>query len=308
MTVNEHLPAFGGLRIHEYAKGGSLEGALRIPEIDRDHEEPVPSLGSVLEEVGDGAASIEGLVFGVWSIEMWETDSSELAADLQTHAAKLPGLRALFVGDIIGEECEISWIKQGPLGHLPGLFPKLEWFGVRGGDGLSLAGMKSESLRGLVVQTGGLEAQVVREVSAAALPALEHLELWLGTDEYGGSNEPSDLEAVFQGHFPKLRTLGLRNAEEADKWAAAVASAPLLETIEHLDMSMGALSDEGAEALLASPHFASLSTFNIAHHFVSDEVVAKLRGVLGDRLLGAGEKGEEDEYDGEIHRYIEVSE
>ncbi len=43
-----------------------------------------------------------------------------------------------------------------------------------------------DSLVALTIESGGLPAAVVREVASAHLPALEHLELWLGEENYGG--------------------------------------------------------------------------------------------------------------------------
>ena len=49
---------------------------------------------------------------------------------------RLTNLRALFLGDIISEECLISWIKHSDLTGLLAAFPKLEHFRVRGGDAI----------------------------------------------------------------------------------------------------------------------------------------------------------------------------
>ena len=54
------------------------------------------------------------------------------------------------------------------------------------------------------------------------LPALEHLELWLGTDEYGADTEVADLKNILQGkNLPSLRHLGLRNSEITDRMELA---------------------------------------------------------------------------------------
>ena len=72
------------------------------------------------------------------------------------------------------------------------------------------------------------------------------------------------------------------------------------------DMSMGALTDEGAKALAESKAFSELSSFKIHYHFVSDEGL-ELLGKTGVSI-DAAEQEEADEDDGEVYYYIGVSE
>jgi hypothetical protein len=140
-------------------------------------------------------------------------------------------------------------------------------------------------------------------VSAAILPALEHLELWLGTDGYGGTVTVPDLEKILSGSlFPRLTYLGLRDSDIADAVAAAVAQSPLLERIEVLDLSMGTLGDEGVEALLASPALTRLKKLDIHHHYCSLEMVARLEGI------GIEVDASEREDEGQYGRYVAVGE
>ncbi len=61
---------------------------------------------------------------------------------------------------------------------------------MRGGTDLAFPPVRHTALETLVVETGGLGAEVVRGIVGSDLPALENLELWLGTDEYGGDSTP----------------------------------------------------------------------------------------------------------------------
>jgi hypothetical protein len=220
---------------------------------------------------------------------------------------RLPNLRAIFFGDILSDEREISWIQQSDLSPLFAAYPQLEYFCVRGADGLSLGSLKHDRLKSLIVQSGGLGANVVREVAAAELPELEHLELWLGTDEYGGDATVADLAPILDGGlFPKLKYLGLRDSEIADEIARAVAKAPVVERIRVLDLSLGILTDEGAAALLASPAIARLEKLDVHHHFCSEEMTAKLQS-LGVEV-DASERKEPDRYGDEVWRYVAVGE
>ena len=120
------------------------------------------------------------------------------------------------------------------------------------------------------VTAGGLDASVIKSIALSSFPNLEHLELWLGTDEYGGDHSMDDLEPLLAGRlFPKLRYLGLRNSQMADEIAAAVVRSPLLQRIETLDLSLGILTDEGARALLELPASPTLKKLNLHYNYIS---------------------------------------
>jgi len=220
---------------------------------------------------------------------------------------RLPNLRAIFLGDVISEECEISWIRQSDVSPLFAAYPQLEHFCVRGAEGLSLGSLKHDRLKSLTIQSGGLGANVVREVAAAELPELEHLELWLGEDNYGGNATVADLAPILDGAlFPKLNYLGLCDSEFADEIARAVAAAPVVERIRVLDLSMGTMGDEGASALLASPAILRLEKLDVHHHFCSEGMTAKLQS-LGIEV-DASERQEPEKDGDEVWRYVAVSE
>ncbi|GLY07929.1 STM4015 family protein [Actinoplanes sp. NBRC 101535] len=239
-------------------------------------------------------------------------DGDEDAPDIERIAAavaKMPRLRALFVGDVIDRAAQISWVHQADVTPLPAAAPRLEHLQVRGSDGLEFPAVRHEHLRRLVFEGGGLPGPVARGVGASDLPALEHLELYLGTEWYGGSATiVDDLAGVLAGdRLPKLRYLGLRNAELADEVAAAVSHAPVVARLEELDLSLGALSDAGAEALLAGQPLTHLRRLSVEHHFLTDDMAAQLDEQLAgvdvdtsDPQLGVD--GDSDE------RYISISE
>ncbi len=251
------------------------------------------------------AAALQALVIGMWG-EEYDTNSSGVVTQLVQSAAKLPGLEALFVGDMCGEEFEISWIQQSDLGPLLRAFPGLKHFGARGGEGLAFSGpILHEGLVSLRVETGGLPGSALRQIAAMQLPALEDLELWLGEGNYGWSGSVDDLAPILSGKaFPKLRRLGLMNSEVQDAVARAVAGAPILEQLDELDLSMGTLGDAGAEALLAAPALSKLQRLNLDHHYMSDAVVARLEALDVDV---SHEPNDEEPYE-EGDRYVEVGE
>jgi hypothetical protein len=186
-------------------------------------------------------------------------------------------------------------------------YPRLQHFRVRGGQGLEFGRLRHEALQSLVIETGGLGAEVVRGVLGSDFPALVRLELWLGTDGYGRTTTLAELEPILKGGpFPRLAYLGLRNCERADDLAKALAQSPIVGRIKELDLSLGDLGDEGARALLQCPGVASLDKLILNHHYISSAVMAELRA-LGVPIE-AGEPEKPYDWDDEEHRYIAVGE
>lgn len=273
---------------------------------DDDEDAFDARLDALLDDpkVGD----LRGLLIGNWWGDAGGQPPHNLIAKLIERGASLKSLVGLFVGDVIQEESEISWIEQGDFGRVIAALPSLEVAIVRGGNGLRLEKLAHDTLRSLTVQSGGLPRAAVQDVAKAKLPALRDLTLWLGVENYGGNSEVGDLKPILDGKaFPALEHLGLQNSENADAIAAAVAKSAILSKLKGLDLSMGTLSDEGAEALLAAPATKNLKYLNIRHHYVSPALVTKLKA-LGIELNAAERKEEEDWGDGEKHRYAEVTE
>ncbi|MER5433715.1 STM4015 family protein [Streptomyces sp. NPDC002588] len=256
---------------------------------------------------------VRALIVGAWK-DSYEEDPTPIIEALLAARDRFPALRALFLGDMVGEECEISWITQTDVTPLLTGFPHLEEFGVRGGTGLELEAVSHTALRRLVVETGGLGAEVVRGIAASDLPALEHLDLWLGISEYGGDSEIADLEPILSGaRLPSLRHLGLRDSETQDAVAAAVAAAPVVARLEVLDLSMGILTDEGATALLGGQPLTHLKKLDLHHHYLTEPLQDRIRktleteGVEVDLDRGDAEE-DTDEDDGTVWRFVAVGE
>lgn len=312
MGINEHATEFAGLPIRDYNAGEGLRDpnktAWRITLGSEAYDAPEPLtnlLAKFLDERGVDKAP--AIVIGTWEDMATGETSGAIVEALVAAAGRLPNLKGLFFGDVVLEECEISWIIQSNMGPLLAAYPRLEYFRVRGGQGLSLGALKHDCLRSLIIESGGLGADVVRQVAAADLPALQHLELWLGSEAYGGDFAMKDLEPLLEGRgFPHLRYLGLRDSEKADDIAEALAKAPILARIAVLDLSLGNLSDRGGEALLATPTLKALNKLDLHHHYLSDGMMKRLSALGID--VDLGERQEADRYDGEEYRYIAVSE
>jgi hypothetical protein len=292
---------------------------------------PVPTfLGGVsrrlprLEEFPDyarrfadtvGAAHVRALVLGHVSDGDYGFGAVTARDTLIGLAPELTNLRSLFFGDILQEESEISWIAQTDLAPLLAALPDLTEFTVRGANGLGLAVGRHAHLRRLSVQSGGLPGAVARGIAAADLPALEHLELWLGDEEYGNDTTPEDLAPVLSGEaFPRLRSLGLRNADNIDVWVRAVTEAPVVPRLHTLDLSLGTLVDEDAELLLATPALRGLRRLDLHHHYLSEEAAERVRAeftAAGVEVDVSDPQEPEIDEDGEeiiVYRYPAVAE
>ena len=311
MTISENLTKFYDRAVVDYDPDTGLadsSAAVRL-RLDYDAYEDGTTFTDLYARFIKEAAvgGVEALVIGTWNQAQEGDTAEDVIENLVSTRERLPALKALFLGDITYEENEISWIEQTDVSALFTAFPRLEVLGVRGGNGLSLGRPSHPKLKKLIVEAGGLPRHVVREVCAADLPALEHLELWLGSDNYGGDATLDDLAPILSGRlFPRLTTLALRDCEWADDLAVALVDAPVLARIKSLDLSLGNLGDRGALALAAAPVVAGLQSIDIHHHYVSDEAIAKLNA-LGPRINAEGRK-EPDTWDDEEHRYIAVSE
>lgn len=253
---------------------------------------------------------------GAFVIGNWVTDadidktSADVFAPLVAAADRFPNLRHLFLGDIQADEFEISWIKQSDLTPLLRAFPNLRTFGVRGSENLGWEQRAYPELRELTFQNGGMPPAAVRAVAGSEFPQLTDLELYLGTDQYFGGSEPADLAGILDGaRLPNLRYLGLRDAANADEIAAAIAHAPVVSRLEVLDLSLGALGDEGAAALLAGQPLTHLKKLDLHHHFISRQMQERLREALpGVEVDLSDPQAPRDWGDGQAHRYVSVDE
>ena len=314
MAIYEHIAEFAGKRVLDWEPGAPASDPAQICyriSLSWDESEGgarwIDKFARFLDDPVSSRAT--GLVVGPWEgLPAGDAQITRGIVEAITAAhGRLPALTALFLGEIISEESEISWVEQCDVTPVLDAYPRLDHFAVRGGNGLRLPALRHDALRTLIVQAGGLPAQVTRDVSAAHLPALQHLELWLGIEDYGGDTTVADLAPVLSGRlFPNLEYLGLRDSEIADEIASAVAAAPVLEGLGVLDLSLGALTDDGAAALLASPAVANLRKLDLHYHFCSPAMVEQLANLPIE--VDAGEPQEPHTYDGETYRYVAVGE
>jgi hypothetical protein len=315
MGIYEHLATFVGYTITDREPGQPLKDpattgyALRIDwEASEEGTRWTDIFADFLKTAN--VEKVEALVVGAWDFQHGEdADSARVVEALVAAHPRLPALKALFLGDITSEENEISWIRQSDMSPLLAAYPHLEHFGVRGGEGLTFGTLKHSSLKSLIVQTGGMDRSIVQSAARAKLPRLERLELWTGSDSYGWNGTMEDVQPLLhQNPFPALRYLGLRNSEIVDDIAVEIANAPVLKQIQTLDLSLGILTDKGAEALVNSPLIRGLKKLDLHHHYCSQDMIKHLKELPVEVDVSEPQSGHQYQGDDEVYRYIAVSE
>lgn len=274
--------------------------------IGYDEFEEGQRIGTEIEKLSTSSESesLTSLIIGDWG-QAYENSSEEVVDALVKHSASFPVLRKLFIGDMSSEECEISWITQSDLSPLLPAYPELQSLTIQGGNELSLSELKHENLEKLSIISGGLSKTVLEQLAASHLPKLRKLELYLGVEDYGFDGNLADLLPLIEvGRFPKLTYLGLKNSEIQDEIAVAIANAPILEQLDTLDLSLGTLSDVGAEALLSSDRIKGLKSLNLSHHYMSDEIISRFQ--QSGLSVDVSDKQESD--DEEDWRYPSITE
>jgi hypothetical protein len=276
VTVNHYTERFFDRPVVEFRHGDRRDGANVVHRLMLGWEDEAVLPGELLEEFlrqGDPAA-LEALIIGPWH-DAAGRPPDEYLLGLTGH--RLPQLRALFVGDMTREDCEISWIRQSDYSDLIDVYPHLEVLRVRGGNGLRLPRTEYPELRQLVIETGGLPRSVMEAIADSRLPLLQRLELWLGMEEYGFDGDLATVTRLLEGIGPqRLTHLGLRDSEITDELAVYLAQQDWVGRLHTLDLSMGTLSDRGAEALCSSRHLTGLKVLDVRHHYISRPIIRQL--------------------------------
>ncbi|MFI0448591.1 STM4015 family protein [Actinomadura sp. 6N118] len=303
MAIDEHLSEFDGLPVFTFDcdTEGQLPEAAEVAWAVRGDWAELDGFPELFERfmAAVDTAKVTSLIMGFWG-----ADDPVAAKALVANADRFPALRALFLGDILDEEYHLSWIGQGDITPVVQAFPGLERLEVRGGgspsDDLVLSPFRSEVLRVLRFESGGLPADVVRAVGASDLPNLEELDLWLGVQQYGGDAALDDLAPILAGErLPALRHLGLKNSEIQDEIAEGLASAPVVAWLESLSVSMGTLTDRGVEALLSGQPLTHLKSLNMDYAFLSEPMLERARSALAGVELLASDATREVEWSDE---------
>ena len=245
----------------------------------------------------------------------WEyLGDAEAVIDEAARHAWAKDLARLHVGDV-SDDIDMAHHVIGDVGkRIAKAFPRLRTLKLHSGsqswhDGRESFGVKGlalPELTELVVETSALTKSRCKAIAGAALPALEHLELWFGAASQGATAKLADVQPILAGTaFPKLTRLGLRNTELADALAAAVPGSAIAARLTSLDLSMGTLSDDGAAALAAGAKaFPKLQSLD-----VSDDYLTRGVGVLKKAFPKVISRDQKDiDADDPTWRYVSVEE
>jgi hypothetical protein len=244
-----------------------------------ESEEQGVVLADKIQSYLDEYGTFEGekLIIGMWE-SAYDNAPDKLVKYLVENKEKFPNLKELYWGDISWEECEISWIQNTNLAPVINSFD-LETLTVKGGCGLRFKDMKSSNLKKLSIISGGTGKAVLGDILKAELPLLEHLEIYMGVDDYGFDGNIQDIiPFTKKENFPKLKYLGLKNSDIEDEICEAVLKGDILPQLEELDLSYGTLGDKGVTLLLENmDKLSHLKALNIYYNYASKNLLKKLK-------------------------------
>ncbi len=224
-------------------------------------------------------------------------------------------LRKLHIGDykfagggaigMGGDDTEISWYSIGNLGKLWKATPKLRSLITQGGSeesamagGFTLGTLDLPELVHAEFRTGGLEKAAAKAIVTAKIPRIEHLDIWFGEENYGGSATVKEVQVLLaRTDLPKLRHLGLMNSEFADALPGVLAKAKLVGQLKELNLSMGTMTDDGAHALAAiKSSFKNLELLDVSNNYLSKKGIAALKGFAKTVITSKQREDDDPEY------------
>ncbi|BAY82604.1 pentapeptide repeat protein [Calothrix parasitica NIES-267] len=244
------------------------------------------------------AHQIEALVIG-----FWYTKGLSLIDAFLNASENLTNLKALCIGDIHDREYYLT--ENINISYLLLAYPNLEVIKISFSNfisytynknrlGLEINSIRHENLKALIIECEIIDFELIYEIYNLELPTLEYFELWSITNENGSTLSRlgiKELMQVFYKIFPKLKYLGIRNCknnlEDLNHVPFGIVESSIIENLVELDLSMGSINDEGAEALLNCPSIKNLDTLDVSDNYLSDEMVERLKQldieVIADR-------------------------
>jgi uncharacterized protein (TIGR02996 family) len=309
------------LRVHWHL--GFIHSA-RLARGDDDSEFDVPEAVHTLFAL-PAARFLREFSLGLVDFDL-ESDIVSLGAatDALEETGGSPLLESLFIGDFeYPDDSDISRVEAGFQGDLGRLFPRLRSLRVRGGHIYLPAKINLPRLREFTAETGGLSFKTLQSILNAHWPELERLELWFGHEYYGAECRADNLRPLLGGKsLSHLKHLGLRNAGFTNDLCKLLPKAKILPQLQSLDLSLGTLTDSGAEVLAAhAAPFKHLKRIDLSNNLLTREGVKQVAGLCAEvitsnqreYMLEGMDEGDEDpdEYGtngGALARYVAVGE
>jgi uncharacterized protein (TIGR02996 family) len=215
-----------------------------------------------------------------------------------------PTTRKITFGDNVDQ---VSWHHTGNLGKLWKGVPHLRILEIETGE-FDVGAMDAPNLERAIFITGGLSKSCGKNIATAQMPKIKHLEIYYGDDNYGGDCSVKEVQPLLdRGDLGELEYLGLKNSMFANDIAKAIGGAKILKGLKTLDLSLGAMTDEGAEALAAAKgSLAHLECLDLTRNFLTKKGIAAVKGICQKVVT---EKQEEADGDGdETYYYVSIAE
>jgi uncharacterized protein (TIGR02996 family) len=215
-----------------------------------------------------------------------------------------PTTRKITFGDNVDQ---ISWHHTGNLGKLWKGVPGLKILEIETGE-FDVGAMVAPNLERAIFITGGLTKACGKNIATADIPRIKHLEIYYGDDNYGGDCSVKEVKPLLdRTDLKDLEYLGLKNSMFANDIAKAIGGAKILKGLKTLDLSLGAMTDEGAEALAAAKgSLAHLECLDLTRNFLTKKGIAAVKGICTKVVT---EKQEEADADGdETYYYVSIAE
>ena len=189
------------------------------------------------------------------------------------------------------------------------VYPKLEYLGIRNSE---IADEVAVALRSTeAADVSAVKVQGSTFVLTGALHNLTRSEAKKKLEAMGAevsSSVSKNTNYLVAGEkagskMEKAKELGVTVLTEADLLVLLGESADqvsnaggsILDRIQTLDLSLGTLSDKGAEALYENPKIKALEKLDIHYHFVSDEWIDKLKS-LGIEVDASDQQDLDDDW------------
>ncbi|MEJ7601535.1 MAG: TIGR02996 domain-containing protein [Kofleriaceae bacterium] len=227
-----------------------------------------------------------------------ETDDISLFELLRDHP--LPTLRRLRVTCF---DDDISWTHVGDVSIANPSLCNLEQLTLEVGR-FTLGKIELPALQHLTLVTGGLRAHVLASIASARWPALEQLDVFLGTADYGGDCTPRDVVPILAGeNLPRVTRLALCNGTFGDELVERVLLADILPRLIHLDLSKGTMGIDGGRLIARNlRRFTHLESFDLSENYLSPALCEQLSAALPAVNVSA------QKLEGQYGRYVTISE
>jgi hypothetical protein len=211
-----------------------------------------------------------------------------------------PTVRKITFGDNVDQ---ISWHHTGSLAKMWKGVPNLKTLEIETGE-FDVGKMVAPNLERAIFITGGLSKSCGKGIATADMPKIKHLEIYYGTDNYGGDCTVKEvLPLLDRTDLTKLEHLGLKNSEFTDEIAKSLKGAKILKGLKTLDLSLGTLTDEGAQALAdAKDSLAHLDVLDLHHNYLTKDGLKLVKGLAKKVITTEQQEGGEDD------RYVAITE